>query len=156
MSGATMSQAESEGTVKTRPAARPKGPRRWSMSVVNFALDALLLVMLETLGAVAAILRFAFPVPTDADGWTLWGLSFNQWFDIQFCLLCALAMGVVLHVMLHWNWVCSVLSAQILNVREKIDEGMQTIYGVATLIVLLHILLIGLIAAVWGIHKPPH
>lgn len=145
-----------DGVTRTTAPPRPRGPRRLSMSVINFALDAMLLLIFEAIGVVAVTLRFIFPVPTDADGWTLWGLTFNQWFDVQFALLCLFAMAVVLHVMLHWNWVCSVLTAQILRTREKLDDGMQTVYGVGTLIVLFHVIVIGVIAALYGVHRPPH
>ncbi|MFO0950293.1 MAG: hypothetical protein U0835_03915 [Isosphaeraceae bacterium] len=55
--------------------------------------------------------------------------------------------------MLHWNWVCSVVASQILRARRP-DDSMQTIYGVGTLIVLLHIIVIGVIAAMYSVHKP--
>jgi predicted nucleic acid-binding Zn ribbon protein len=56
---------------------------------------------------------------------------------------------------LHWNWVCSVLAAQILKSRQRTDESMQTIYGVGVLIVILHVILIGVIVAKYGVVKPP-
>ena len=59
--------------------------------------------------------------------------------DVQFATLCTFGFGILVHVMLHWNWVCSVITTQVLHTRERLDEGMQTIYGVATLIVLLHL-----------------
>ena len=62
----------------------------------------------------SATLQIVFPAPTAADGWTLWGLSYDQWRDVQFVILCLLALDVVLHVMMHWNWVCSVIAMQIL------------------------------------------
>ena len=57
---------------------------------------------------------------------------------------------VLIHVMLHWSWVCGVLSTRILARRtvpggppatkRKIDEGVQTLYGVALLMIVLHLL----------------
>ena len=49
--------------------------------------------------------------------------------------------------MLHWNWICSVIATQILRTRSRPDEGMQTIYGVATLLAVLHIIAAGVILA---------
>lgn len=134
---------------------RPQGRRHFSMAVVNFCLDACLLAMITFYGWVSVMLRIVFPAPTAAQGWTLWGWTFDQWWDFQFGTLCAFAIAVLVHVMLHWNWVCSVLTAQILKTRQRLDDSMQTIYGVGTLVVLLHLIAAGVIAALYCVHRPP-
>ena len=120
----------------------PRGRRRLSVSVINFWIDALAARHpLRSSGWVSAMLQFVFPAPTAAAGWSLWGLGYDQWHDLQFAVLCLFAARrSSLHVMMHWNWVCSVIATQIVRSRERPDEGMQTIYGVATLIVLLHLI----------------
>jgi hypothetical protein len=65
------------------------------------------------------------------------------------------ALGILIHVMMRWNWVCSILAAQILRSRVRPDEGKQTIYGVATLIVLLHLIGMGVIIALFFVQRPP-
>ncbi|HIE96508.1 MAG TPA: hypothetical protein EYG03_10785 [Planctomycetes bacterium] len=52
-------------------------------------------------------------------------------------MLAFLGLGVLLHVMLHWTWVCSVLSKRVLGRREVPDNGTRTIYGVSMFIGLL-------------------
>ncbi|HKI16926.1 MAG TPA: hypothetical protein VKA15_03560 [Isosphaeraceae bacterium] len=121
---------------------------------MNFWVDASVLMVLVTLGWVSAVLQVAFPAPTAADGWTLWGMTYDQWRDIQFGMLCLFAGGILLHVMLHWKWVCSVIAAQVLRTKTRPDEGMQTIYGVATLIVLFHVIAAGVVAAMLCVHHP--
>jgi hypothetical protein len=135
--------------------SRKPARNRISMSVINFWLDAVLLAVFVSLGGISAVLRLVFPPPTTADGWKLWGWGYDQWSDLQFGCLCVLGLLVVLHVMLHWNWVCSVVMAQILRSRDRIDDSMQTIYGVGLLISLLLLLLAGVIAAMSGVRKPP-
>ncbi len=142
----------------TKLASEPKvtpAKRRVSMSVINFWIDAVILAILVLLGWEAAVLKFLFPAPTMASGWSLWGLDYNQWDDMRFATLCAFALGILIHVMMHWNWVCSVLAAQILKTKDRPDEGKQTIYGVATLIVLLHLIGIGVIIALFFVDRPP-
>ena len=56
--------------------------------------------------------------------------------------------------MMHWNWVCSVIAMQILRTQQRPDDGMQTIYGVGTLIVLFHLIAAGVIAALVCVHQP--
>jgi hypothetical protein len=138
-----------------RPGTNPRGRRRLSVSVINFSIDVSLLALLSLLGWVSAVLQFVFPAPTAAAGWSLWSLGYDRWHDIQFAVLCLFAVGIVLHVMMHWNWVCSVIATQIVRAKQRPDEGMQTIYGVATLIVFLHLIGAGVIAAMLCVHQPP-
>jgi hypothetical protein len=124
------------------------------MTVVNFWLDATLLVTVSFVGWICAMLQIVFPAPTAAAGWKLWGLSYNQWHDAQFFSLCLFALLVLVHVMLHWNWICSVIAAQVLRIKSRPDEGMQTIYGVATLIGLLTVIAGTIIAAILMVQRP--
>lgn len=72
----------------TGPTLRPKH-KRLSMSVINLFIDITLLAILFAIGWLSAILRFVFPAPTTAGGWKLWGLTYDQWSDLQFVGLCA-------------------------------------------------------------------
>ncbi len=112
-------------------------PGRWSRTLVNFWLDAALLVDLVLLGTVATIVQFVFPPGVATRGWLLWGMSYGQWCSLQFGLLAVLGFGVLIHVMLHWTWVCSVIVRRIRGRSELPDDGIRTLYGVGFLIVLL-------------------
>lgn len=116
-------------------------------SQVNFLLDALLLVMFCAIMATAVIVRFIFPPGPDAAGWRLWGHGYHDWCTFQFGLIAAFALGILVHLMLHWSWVCGIAVTQFSrSKRTKMDEGTQTLVGVGLLIVLLNI--IGLCVAV--------
>lgn len=154
--GSPRAEAVTEGSPRATVGKRPTGRRHFSMSVVNFWLDAALLALLTLYGWVTAMMRIVFPAPTIAKGWSLWGWTFDQWWDFQFGVLCAFAIGVVIHVMFHWNWVCSVVMAQILKSKDRTPESMQTIYGVVLLIALLHVIAIGVIAALYSVQHVPH
>ena len=110
---------------------------RVSRALVNFAMDMLLLLLSVVLSLVSVIVQFVFPPGVSAKGWHLWGLNFGQWCGLQFGLLSVLGFGIVVHVMLHWTWICSVLARQILGQRDVPDNGLRTVYGVALLIGLL-------------------
>jgi hypothetical protein len=153
--GSAMATYQGETNEKARE-ARVKDVEKgkyFSMAVVNFWLDAALLVLLTVYLWLAALLRFVFPAPLSAAGWTLWGWTFDEWWDFQFDVLCAFFFGVGVHVMLHWNWVCSLVASKIVRTRRP-DDSLQTIYGVLLLIVVLHAIAIGLIAGMYYIHKP--
>jgi hypothetical protein len=140
-----------------RPAGRDAAPgrRAWSWSDVNLVLDAALLGVFAVLCGVAVIVRFVFPPGPAADGWTLWGLDYDAWNGIQFGLLAALAGGILVHVMLHWSWVCNVIASRFLrSTQPRVDEGLQTIYGVGLLIGLLVAIGIVVAAAVLTVRGP--
>jgi len=129
--------------------APSRGRRSLSWSEINLALDLLLLVNFVALCIAAVVVRFVFPPGPGAKGWMLWGLDYDAWAGIQFGLLAALAVGILVHVMFHWSWVCNVLASRLSrNKKARVDEGMQTIYGVGLLIVLLNVIGIT-VAAAW-------
>lgn len=114
--------------------------RGWTWNDINFVLDGALLVVFAVLCFSAAVVRFVFPPGPGAKGWMLWGLDYDAWGGIQFGLLAAFAGGILVHVMLHWSWVCTMVTGRFLGRgKARIDEGLQTIYGVGLLIVLLAI-----------------
>jgi hypothetical protein len=123
-----------------------------SRAQVNFLLDTLLLILFCTIMATAVIVRFVFPPGPDAAGWRLWGYGYHAWCTVQFALIAALALGILIHLMLHWSWVCGIVVTQFArNKRTKIDEGTQTILGVGLLIVLLNLLGLAIAAAALSI-----
>lgn len=117
-----------------------------SRTLVNFLLDVALLGAFTTLAATAVIVRFIFPPGTQADGAVLWGYGYDAWVGMLFNMLAVLALGVLVHVMLHWSWVCGVVGTRLSKWRGRtvrIDEANQTVYGVGLLVVLFT--LIGLV-----------
>ncbi len=131
----------------TRPSMTSSQPDRpttkqpgWTWSWINLLLDAVLLIVFTVICFVAVVVRFVFPPGPAAAGWTLWGLDYDAWGGVQFGLLAVLSGGILVHVMLHWSWVCNVIASRVAGRGARVDDGLQTIYGV--------VLLIGLLAAV--------
>jgi hypothetical protein len=142
----------------TRPVAeRPASPprRAWSWTDINFWLDAALLVVFTALCWCSVVVRFIFPPGPSAQGWRLWGADYDQWAGVQFGLIALLALGILVHVMFHWSWVCNVVVSRLGRDRKaRVDDGTQTIYGVGLLIVLLNVIGIGVAAAALMIQGP--
>ena len=146
------------------PAARPDhgsatSPRPLTVSrtTINFLLDAALLAVFLMLVWVSVVLRFVFPAGTAAAGWLLWGRGFDDWSAFQFSLLCMFALGVLVHLMLHWSWICGVVSSRVSRWRGRavrLDDGTQTLYGVGLLIVVLNVVGLLIAAAALGIRAP--
>jgi hypothetical protein len=130
--------------------SRPRGSR----TLLNFWLDATMLVAVLVLLWVSLMLRMTFPRGTAAAGWVLWGLSFDEWQEVQFFALCAFALLALEHLMLHWKWVCGVVATHLLHVKKRPDEGVQALYGVGTFIGIVLILLTSLLAASLAVKSP--
>ena len=122
---------------RSDPTAAPAHTRRLSRTLVNFWLDAMLGGVFVLLSITAVIVQFVFPPGIAARGVSLWGMSYGQWCSLQFALIATLGLGVLVHVMLHWSWVCGVLARRILGQSSLPDDGIRTIYGVGLLIGLL-------------------
>lgn len=134
------------------PARRGRG---WTWNDINLVLDAVLLVVFMALCFAAVVVRFVFPPGPGAKGWTLWGFDYDAWGGIQFGLVATLALGILVHVMLHWSWVCNMVASRFVKTRQgRVDDGLQTIYGVGLLIVLLAAVGGALAAAVLTIRGP--
>lgn len=144
---ATSSSKAATGAVDKR--------RAWNWTDINFWLDALLLVVFVALCWCAVVVRFVFPPAAASAGVRLWNASYDQWCNLQFGLLATLALGVLVHVMLHWSWVCNVAVNRFSkDKKNRIDEGTQTLYGVGLLIVLIHIIAGGVALAALMIQRP--
>lgn len=129
-----------------------------SRTAVNFIVDVILLLITLATIFVTTVLRFVFPAPSAAKGWTLWGSDYDSWANLQFILMSLVAGAVLIHLMLHWSWVCGVIITKLLRRparQAKLDDGVQTLWGVSTLIVVLNVLaaLVGL--AYLSVQAPP-
>ncbi|REJ64844.1 MAG: DUF4405 domain-containing protein [Planctomycetota bacterium] len=133
----------------------------WKLSrtAVNFLLDTFLLLNFVTLLFTTVVVRFIFPLGAAAEGWRLWGLNLGGWLELQFATLAVMTAAVLLHVMLHWNWICGVVTSRLGGGQKhkkpvKDRDGIRTIYGVGLLIMILNVLGVALAIAALMIRSP--
>ncbi len=130
-----------------------------SRTTVNFLLDSALLLIFLTIAFCAVVLRFVFPPALSAAHWTLWGGSYEDWAQFQFGALCVFTLAILVHVMLHWTWICGVVSNRLSQWREspvRIDEASRTVYGVGLLILLVNVVGVCIAAAALMIRSPSY
>jgi hypothetical protein len=85
------------------------------------------------MAATGYILRFPLP-PGSNKSLSLWGLTRHQWGDVHFWVSLALLGVILLHVVLHWQWV-------VITMRRKLSAakgapGSVWFCGLTTLLVL--------------------
>lgn len=133
---------------------RPPNARQtptYSWTIVNFWLDGALGMTFLSFAWVTIVIRYVFPPVTHSAGWRLWGLDIDQWIGCQVSLLAIFSLGILIHLMLHWSWICGVFHSKIWSQKQGRgvpDDGPRTIYGVGLLVLVLNLigLLLGLAA----------
>lgn len=78
-------------------------------SRLNFALDAISLLLMLALLETGLVIRYLLPPGRQGGhGLTLWGWDRHQWGELHFWVAASLTGLMVVHVALHWTWVCGV------------------------------------------------
>ena len=132
-------------------------PQRISRTIVNFWLDCFLLLQFVTLCWSGVVQQFVFPSGQRSSGWELWGWSYTQWGDFHFGVLATLACSVLLHLILHWSWVCGVVRSHTVGKDRTLAghaDSANTIWGVGLLIVIVNLLGVAIAAAALSIQSP--
>jgi len=79
-------------------------------NTLNFLIDAGLMLLMFGMIGTGLVMRFMLPPGTGGRHGeahrTLWGLGRHDWGDIHFWLAGAVAALLLVHVALHWAWVC--------------------------------------------------
>lgn len=127
----------------------------WSRhnTIINFWLDVVLLALFMIQAWMFAVLHVVFPRGAGGD-WTLWGGTPLDWSEALFTTFCVFAVGIVVHVMLHWTWICGVFATRLLGRKAGKDDGSHTLIGVGLIVVLLHLLGAGILVAKVGLKIP--
>jgi len=81
-------------------------------TTVNLIVDVAILVLMLTLACTGLVVRYTLPPGSGGHGGgrglLLWGMDRHEWGGVHFWLAVALLVLLVLHVALHWGWVCGV------------------------------------------------
>lgn len=136
---------------------RSAGGSFWNRNktLINFWLDLALLIVFLVIAWELAVLRFAFPKGA-GEWWRLLGHTAADWQDLAFNTFCVFAAGIVLHVMLHWQWIVSTIQTRLLHQKATKDDGSHTMIGVILLFVFIHLVAGGILWAKWAIIELPH
>jgi hypothetical protein len=105
-------------------------------NTLNFVVDLLALLAMLVMIATGLLIKYVLP-PREGSGphRSLAGMDRHDWGDIHFWAAVALGVLLVLHVVLHWKWVCITVQG-FLRRREEVSVapvGTRTAYGLAFL-----------------------
>ena len=72
---------------------------------LNYVIDLTTAAVMLGLLLTGLLVRFVLP-PGSGSGRSLWGLGRHAWGDVHFWLAAAMGAVVLVHLALHWQWVC--------------------------------------------------
>ncbi len=108
--------------------------------ILNYIVDALALLIMLAMVVTGLWLKYVLPPGSrGGQGLPLWGLTRHDWGDVHFWLAVALAALVLLHVALHWGWVCTwtaVCARAGRRAPRALGRGRKLVLGLVTLVVL--------------------
>lgn len=87
---------------------------------VNYLIDLFTLLVMLAIACTGLIMRFVLPPGSGGRGLVLWGLGRHEWGSVHFWTTVAAAVLLVVHVWLHWVWVCTV-TARLLHPRARVQ-----------------------------------
>jgi hypothetical protein len=116
---------------------RKTEPRELSgKSRLNYAVDFLTLLLILAMIGTGIVIRYVLPPGSGGHGGgerlLLWGLDRHEWGGLHFWLAVALSAVMLLHVALHWKWICGITRRWIGRVRGGgVRASRRAAYGVA-------------------------
>jgi mono/diheme cytochrome c family protein len=77
-------------------------------TIANIIIDIIAAFLFLGMIATGYILRFPLP-PGSNKFLSLWGYTRHQWGDVHFWISLGLLVVLVVHLVLHWNWIVTVI-----------------------------------------------
>jgi hypothetical protein len=107
---------------------------------LNFLIELVILVAMLGMLATGLTIRFLLPPGSRGGrGLSLWGLDRHEWGDLHFWIAVSLVVLLVIHMALHWTWVCALTQCWLRRGPEKpgrLSLGARSLYGIVFLLVL--------------------
>ncbi len=121
--------------------------RKFRKTTLNFTIDFLAFLLMLSMIGTGVIIRYVLPPGSGGRGGgyglTLWGMDRHDWGGVHFWLAVFLLGLLVLHVALHWSWVCNFVRRHVSHDRShsRISQRAAIAFG-AGFFVLLNLLVV--------------
>jgi len=106
-------------------------------NTLNFLIDSVTALVMLGMIATGLLVRYVLPPGSGGHGQgpakALWGLDRHDWGDIHFWTAVTLAGLLILHVALHWSWVCATIRRWVVGPEAagRSTAWARNAYGVA-------------------------
>jgi hypothetical protein len=109
-------------------------------NTLNFVVDLLTLIAILAMIGTGLVLYFVLPPGSGGRGLILWELGRHDWGDVHFWTAVSLAALLILHVALHWAWVCGTIRRLVHGPKRNAGRprsALDNLYGIAFLAILI-------------------
>ncbi|MBW8035527.1 MAG: DUF4405 domain-containing protein [Planctomycetes bacterium] len=115
-------------------------------NTLNFWIDLLVIIALFGKIWTGLLLHYILP-PGQGRGYSLelWGLNRHEYGVIHFYLAVAMIALVIIHIWLHWSWICKTLSG-ILKTKKS-NPSRYSSYAIAFLLIAFLLIIASLLIA---------
>ncbi len=118
-------------------------------NTVNFLVDAASMLVVFGLVATGLLVSYVLP-PGSGTRRLLWGLGRHDWGDIHFWIAFSGGVLLLIHLALHWQWVC-VTTLRLFRLTSNAEQSPASRWGRNSAGVALTLTLIGLFCTfVWA------
>jgi len=99
-------------------------------NTLNYVVDGATFLSMCSVAVTGVILKWVLPPGTQREGLTLFGWLRHDWGEVHFWTTVSLGALVVLHVILHWQWVCTTTARLIPRVdHRRLSPGRRRALG---------------------------
>lgn len=101
-------------------------------NMLNFVIDLVTAGVLLAMVCTGLLVRFVLPPGTggrEGGGLQVWGWGRHDWGDLHFWLAAVLGALLVLHVALHWTWVCGTVHRMLLGGTGRTGRWQRHLSG---------------------------
>jgi len=115
-------------------------------NAINFVIDFMTLVAILGMVGTGLVVRYALP-PGTGGRLTIWGMDRHDWGNVHFGIALGLGALLLVHLAMHWSWVCMFTLRWITPRPQSIPHvsHFRRNLGVVAVLALI-------VAAVWGFY----
>ncbi|MBW7905805.1 MAG: DUF4405 domain-containing protein [Phycisphaerae bacterium] len=99
-------------------------------NTLNFVTDTVTLLVMLSMIATGLLIRYVLPPGSrGGSGLSLWGWTRHDWGDLHFWLAVSLGALLLVHVALHWSWVCTTVKRFVRPEAPLVCTWRRNVYG---------------------------
>ena len=115
---------------------------------LNFIIDAVAFAAFVLLVSTGLLMRYVLP-PGSGHFALLWGMDRHEWGQIHFWIAVIMIASIILHIILHWRWIVSMIEG-----RDR--SGIRVIISIVGVIIVLILAVMPFFSSVEMTGDPPH